>query len=43
MDEMSGKEEPGFLEELTEGLLPGTVVCKDAKLCLFLAAEDTIQ
>lgn len=43
MDEMSGKEEPGLLEELTEGLLPSTVVCKDTKSCLFLTAEDTIQ
>lgn len=43
MDEMSGKEQPGPLEELLEGLLRGTAVHKDTKLCLFLTAEDTIQ
>lgn len=43
MDEMSGKEQAGALEELTEKLLPGTVVHKDPNLCLFLTTEDTIQ
>lgn len=43
MSEMSEKEQAGPLEELTEILLPGTVVLKDPNLCLFLTTEDIVQ